>query len=63
MPCTSAGGRFQFRLRLYDTPVSSQTGETRAAKPAASPQARDQITQRILERIGPPDVAEVEAAS
>ncbi len=26
-----AAGRFQFRLRLYDTPVSSQTGETRAA--------------------------------
>ncbi|MEZ2405194.1 DUF1214 domain-containing protein [Bosea sp. RCC_152_1] len=26
-----AGGRFQLRLRLYDTPVSSQTGETRAA--------------------------------
>ncbi len=23
-------GRFQFRLRLYDTPVSGQTGETRA---------------------------------
>ncbi|CAH1653997.1 conserved hypothetical protein [Hyphomicrobiales bacterium] len=26
-----ASGRFQFRLRLYDTPISSQTGETRAA--------------------------------
>lgn len=26
-----ASGRFQLRLRLYDTPVSSQTGETRAA--------------------------------
>jgi len=25
-----ASGRFQLRLRLYDTPVSSQTGETRA---------------------------------
>jgi hypothetical protein len=25
-----ASGRFQFRLRLYDTPISSQTGETRA---------------------------------
>lgn len=24
------GGRFQFRLRLYDTPISSQAGETRA---------------------------------
>jgi hypothetical protein len=24
-------GRFQLRLRLYDTPISSQTGETRAA--------------------------------
>ncbi len=38
-------------------------GETRAAKLAAFRQARDQITQRILERFGPPDVAEVEAAS
>ena len=26
-----ASGRFQVRLRLYDTPISSQTGETRAA--------------------------------
>ena len=25
-----ASGRFQIRLRLYDTPISSQTGETRA---------------------------------
>lgn len=25
-----ASGRFQLRLRLYDTPISSQTGETRA---------------------------------
>ena len=24
-------GRFQIRLRLYDTPISTQTGETRAA--------------------------------
>uniref|UniRef100_A0A9E7ZKV0 DUF1214 domain-containing protein n=1 Tax=Bosea sp. NBC_00436 TaxID=2969620 RepID=A0A9E7ZKV0_9HYPH len=26
-----ASGRFQIRLRLYDTPISSQTGETRAS--------------------------------
>jgi len=26
-----ASGRFQIRLRLYDTPISSQSGETRAA--------------------------------
>lgn len=38
-------------------------GETRAAKLAAYRQARDQITRRILERFGPPDVIEVEAAS
>ena len=25
-----ASGRFQIRLRLYDTPISTQTGETRA---------------------------------
>lgn len=30
LPLPSAG-RFQLRLRLYDTPISSQTGETRAA--------------------------------
>lgn len=26
-----SSGRFQFRLRLYDTPISSQAGETRSA--------------------------------
>lgn len=26
-----ASGRFQIRLRLYDTPISSQTGETRSS--------------------------------
>lgn len=26
-----ANGRFQFRLRLYDTPISTQAGETRPA--------------------------------
>ncbi|OYW98077.1 MAG: hypothetical protein B7Z14_15890 [Bosea sp. 32-68-6] len=25
-----ASGRFQFRLRLYDTPIATQAGETRA---------------------------------
>jgi arsenate reductase len=37
-------------------------GETREAKLAAYRQTRDQITARILDRFGPPEAAETDAA-